>query len=111
LQFDLGDRRILAIKSNGLIILDLETSHAPKISTIGYSQIWKKQQHRKAQEDSYLLHHRESPSYGNCQLDPLWGIMLKLNLAIAKEVATVQKSSDQPENASYNEINGNDITQ
>ena len=26
--------------------------------------------------------------YGNCQLDPLWGVMLKLNLAIAKEVAT-----------------------
>jgi hypothetical protein len=88
LQFDLCDRRILAIKSNGLIILDLETGHAPKIRTIGYSQIWKKQQHRKAQEDSYLLHHRGSPSYGNCQLDPLWGVMLKLNLAIAKEVAT-----------------------
>jgi hypothetical protein len=50
-------------------------------------------------------------SYGNCQLDPLWGVILKLNLAIAKEVATVQQSSDQPENASYNEINGNDITQ
>jgi hypothetical protein len=72
LQFDLCDRRILAIKSNGLIILDFETGHAPKIRTIGYSQIWKKQQHRKAQEDAYPLHHRGSPFYGNCQLNPLW---------------------------------------
>jgi len=32
--------------------------------------------------------------YGNCQLDPLWGVMLKLNLAIAKEVATGKEKID-----------------
>jgi hypothetical protein len=32
--------------------------------------------------------------HGNCQLDPLWGVMLKLNLAIAKEVATGKEKID-----------------